>query len=138
MIDLHTHSTFSDGSCSPTELVQLASKIGLSAIALTDHNTISGLEEFKKAGKEYNIETVSGIEFSTETNNEDFHIIALFVKSEYYNSIENFVITAIDNKIKSNNFFLVLIYEMNNYPITIKFNCVYFIGITKRVLRKVS
>ena len=50
MIDLHTHSTFSDGSCSPTELVQLAKNIGLSAIALTDHNTISGLEEFEKAG----------------------------------------------------------------------------------------
>ena len=111
MIDLHTHSTFSDGSCSPTELVQLASKIGLSAIALTDHNTISGLEEFKKAGKKYNIETVSGIEFSTETNNEDFHIIALFVKSEYYNSIENFVITAIDNKIKSNK---ILVNNLNH------------------------
>lgn len=111
MIDLHTHSTFSDGSCSPTELVQLASKIGLSAIGLTDHNTISGLEEFKKAGKEYNIETVSGIEFSTETNNEDFHIIALFVKSEYYNSIENFVITAIDNKIKSNK---ILVNNLNH------------------------
>ena len=111
MIDLHTHSTFSDGSCSPTELVRLASKIGLSAIALTDHNTISGLEEFKKAGKEYNIETVSGIEFSTETNNEDFHIIALFVKSEYYNSIENFVITAIDNKIKSNK---ILVNNLNH------------------------
>ena len=111
MIDLHTHSTFSDGSCSPTELVRLASKIGLSAIALTDHNTISGLEEFKKAGKEYNIETISGIEFSTETNNEDFHIIALFVKSEYYNSIENFVITAIDNKIKSNK---ILVNNLNH------------------------
>lgn len=111
MIDLHTHSTFSDGSCSPTELVRLASKIGLSAIALTDHNTISGLEEFKKASKEYNIETVSGIEFSTETNNEDFHIIALFVKSEYYNSIENFVITAIDNKIKSNK---ILVNNLNH------------------------
>ncbi|MGN1329194.1 MAG: PHP domain-containing protein [Eubacterium sp.] len=46
MIDLHTHSTFSDGSCSPTELVRLASKIGLSAVALTDRNTISVLEEF--------------------------------------------------------------------------------------------
>ena len=111
MIDLHTHSTFSDGSCSPTELVRLASKIGLSAIALTDHNTISGLEEFKKAGKKYNIETVSGIEFSTETNNEDFHIIALFVKSEYYNSIENFVITATDNKIKSNK---ILVNNLNH------------------------
>ena len=100
-----------DRSCSPTELVRLASKIGLSAIALTDHNTISWLKEFKKAGKEYNIETVSGIEFSTETNNEDFHIIALFVKSEYYNSIENFVITAIDNKIKSNK---ILVNNLNH------------------------
>ena len=78
MIDLHTHSTFSDGSCSPTELVQLAKNIGLSAIALTDHNTISGLEEFEKAGKKYDIETISSIEISTETNDEDFHIIALF------------------------------------------------------------
>lgn len=51
MIDLHTHSTFSDGSCSPTELVQLAKNIGLSAIALTDHNTISGLEEFEKQAR---------------------------------------------------------------------------------------
>ena len=111
MIDLHTHSTFSDGSCSPTELVRLASKIGLSAIALTDHNTISGLKEFKKAGKEYNVETVSGIEFSTETNNEDFHIIALFVKPEHYNSIEIFVKTAIDYKIKSNK---TLVNNLNN------------------------
>lgn len=102
MIDLHTHSTFSDGSCSPTELVQLAKNIGLSAIALTDHNTISGLEEFEKAGKKYDIETISGIEISTEANNEDFHIIALFVGREHYNAIETYLKCAIDSKIESN------------------------------------
>ena len=102
MIDLHTHSTFSDGSCSPTELVQLAKNIGLSAIALTDHNTISGLEEFEKAGKKYDIETISSIEISTETNDEDFHIIALFIKQDHYNAIEAYLKCAIDSKIESN------------------------------------
>lgn len=63
MIDLHTHSTFSDGSCSPTELVQLAKNIGLSAIALTDHNTISGLEEFEKAGKKYDMKRFRVLKF---------------------------------------------------------------------------
>lgn len=110
MIDLHTHSAFSDGSCSPTELVQLAKKIGLSAIALTDHNTISGLEEFEKAGNKYDIETISGIEISTEADNEDFHIIALFVGREHYNAIEAYLKCAIDSKIESNK---ILVKNLN-------------------------
>ena len=73
MIDLHTHSTFSDGSCSPTELVQLAKNIGLSAIALTDHNTISGLEEFEKAGiKVYVIGDAAGGGFALNAVRDGF------------------------------------------------------------------
>ena len=51
IIDLHTHSTCSDGTYTPTELVELAKKIGLSALALTDHDTIDGLEEFQSQEK---------------------------------------------------------------------------------------
>ena len=51
MIDLQMHSTFSDGSMTPTELVQKAKSMGLTAIALTDHDTIDGLPEFLMAGK---------------------------------------------------------------------------------------
>ncbi len=64
IIDLHTHSTCSDGTYTPTELVELAKKIGLSALALTDHDTIDGLEEFQAAGKACGIETIPGIEFA--------------------------------------------------------------------------
>ena len=58
--DLHTHSTFSDGTFSPTEIVLKAKEIGLDAVALCDHNTVAGLDEFVSAGKKYGVTTVSG------------------------------------------------------------------------------
>ena len=64
-IDLHVHTTASDGTCSPAEVVKLAKEKGLAAIAITDHDTISGYEEAKKAGEELEIEVVPGIEIST-------------------------------------------------------------------------
>ena len=48
-VDLHTHSTFSDGTCSPSELVNKAVSCGLQAIALTDHDTVEGIPEFFKS-----------------------------------------------------------------------------------------
>ena len=68
--DLHTHSTFSDGTFSPTEIVLKAKEIGLDAVALCDHNTVAGLDEFVSAGKKYGVTTVAGIEFSTEYNSK--------------------------------------------------------------------
>lgn len=80
IIDLHTHSTCSDGTYTPTELVELAKKIGLSALALTDHDTIDGLEEFQTAGKACGIETISGIEFAAlweRYHHPEIHIVGL-------------------------------------------------------------
>ena len=59
-IDLHTHSSHSDGSLSPRQLVQLAKKRRLRAIALTDHDTVGGVEEALIAGKELGVEVVPG------------------------------------------------------------------------------
>ena len=53
MIDLHTHSTFSDGINTPTELIEQAHEIGLTAIALTDHDTVGGCPEFQQAARKY-------------------------------------------------------------------------------------
>lgn len=78
-IDLHLHSTFSDGTCSPTEIVQLAQKANLSAIALTDHDTTDGLDEFMSAGKKYGVETIPGIEISAQYDHEEVHIVGLFI-----------------------------------------------------------
>ena len=64
MIDLHTHSTFSDGIDTPTALIQQAHKIGLTAIALTDHDTVSGCPEFQQAARQYpDLLAVNGCEF---------------------------------------------------------------------------
>lgn len=84
MIDLHTHSIFSDGTLTPTQLVREAEKVGLTAIALTDHNTVEGLPEFMKAGKGSVVQTIPGIEFSTEYEGIELHILALNVQEEHY------------------------------------------------------
>lgn len=65
--DLHTHSTFSDGTFSPTEIVLKAKEIGLDAVALCDHNTVAGLDEFVSAGKKYGVTTVRGLNFQPNT-----------------------------------------------------------------------
>ncbi len=76
--DLHSHSTFSDGTLSPTELVKLAEEQGIQALALTDHNTSKGLPEFMEAGNGSRVITVPGCEFTTEWNEIEIHIVGLF------------------------------------------------------------
>lgn len=76
LVDLHVHSNFSDGTLTPSELVEYAAAKGLRAFALTDHDTVAGLPEaLAAAGKR--IEVVSGIEFSTEYQGKDIHIVGL-------------------------------------------------------------
>lgn len=103
LCDLHTHSNFSDGTFTPTEIVKEAKRLGLSAIALCDHNTIKGLDEFTKAGKENNIETINGIEISTDYGeNTELHIVGLFIKEEYFDKVTEFLRELKINKEKSN------------------------------------
>lgn len=77
-IDLHTHSFFSDGSMSPTELLFHAKEVGLSALALTDHDTVAGIPEAERAAKENGIEFVPGVEFSTEGISQ-VHILGYYI-----------------------------------------------------------
>lgn len=65
MLDLHIHTTASDGSLTPTQVVQLARKKGFSLIAVTDHDTMGGVAEALKAGKKYNVDVVPGVEISS-------------------------------------------------------------------------
>ncbi len=80
-IDFHTHSTCSDGTMTPTELVHHAKERGLSAIALTDHDSVDGIDEAILAAKEAGIELVPGIEFSAADETET-HIVGLFVDTK--------------------------------------------------------
>jgi len=82
-IDLHTHSTFSDGTLTPEEIVLLAKEKGLKAVAITDHDTLDGIDEFMWAGKKHGIETVPGIEFASYYDflgrKVEIHIVGLFI-----------------------------------------------------------
>ena len=85
IVDLHVHSNKSDGTLSPSELVDLAVQKGLSAFALTDHDTTAGLDEAIEYAKGRNIEVIPGIEFSTEYEDRDIHVLGLAI--EYHSPV---------------------------------------------------
>lgn len=85
--DLHAHSTASDGSLTPGELLQLAVKTGLSAVVLSDHNTVAGLPEFVEAAKELPLEAVPGVEFTSEYEGIELHILGLYIQPAHYEKI---------------------------------------------------
>jgi len=79
MIDLHTHSTASDGKLTPAELMRHAKAVGIEVIALTDHDTLSGLEEASEEAARVGIEFIPGIEISAENNPGTLHMLGYFV-----------------------------------------------------------
>lgn len=81
-IDLHMHSRESDGSLSPTELVMAAKQEGLEVIALTDHDTVSGIHEALCAGRAYGLEVIPGCELTIQSNSGLLHILGLWVNHE--------------------------------------------------------
>lgn len=85
--DLHTHSVFSDGTYTPAQLLDEAEQKNLTAIALTDHNTVAGLPDFLAAARGREVEAVPGVEFSTDYNGIDLHILALYLKEEYFGQV---------------------------------------------------
>ena len=102
LVDLHTHSTFSDGTLTPTQLVALAKETGLSAIALSDHNTVAGLPEFLAAGETYGVKTVPGVELSTEYTGKELHILGLFIPAAAYGRVTAAVEEMLARKEESN------------------------------------
>lgn len=78
-IDLHTHTSSSDGVLTSGELMALAAKKDLRAIAITDHDTVAGLEAGEQAAAEYGIEFVPGIEISALYNKKEVHLLGLFI-----------------------------------------------------------
>ena len=92
-IDLHTHSTASDGSFTPTQVIEAAARAGLKAVALTDHDTIAGIPEAMTASEKYDIEFIPGIELSAFHLNQEVHIVGLFLDindEQFIQRLENF------------------------------------------------
>jgi len=101
--DLHTHSVFSDGTYTPAQLIAEAEKIGLAAIALTDHNTVAGLPVFVAAGERSTVKTVPGCEFSTDYNGVELHILGLYIRPEHYGIVTDLLDKAQREKEASNH-----------------------------------
>ncbi len=73
--DLHIHTNYSDSSLTPKEVVCESLRVGLCCVAITDHDTLEGVDSAREEGREKNIEVISGIELSSELDGQDIHIL---------------------------------------------------------------
>jgi hypothetical protein len=82
IVDLHVHSSASDGTFAPDDLVRAAKAAGLSAFALTDHDTTDGIRAASAAAREPGLELIPGVELSTEYEGKEIHVVGLFIDPE--------------------------------------------------------
>src|SRR5579871_4815150 len=80
--DLHVHTTHSDGSCSPGEVVQAAANLGLSALAITDHDTLTALAVARPEADRLGIELVGGVELTCAFDGREIHVLGHFVRDD--------------------------------------------------------
>ena len=114
--DLHTHSIFSDGTLTPEELIDAAVAAGLSAVALTDHNSVNGLDRFVSYAADKPVEAVPGVEFTTMHHGQELHILGMFLPCESYEAVTEYVRLAHDRK-EASNLILAKRLNENGYPI---------------------
>ena len=100
--DLHTHSVFSDGTWTPSQIIEKAGSLGLSSVALCDHNTIDGLPDFIKAAEGRDIEAVCGCEFSVDCDGKEKHLLGLFIKPEHFAKVTALLDDVLAKKEQSN------------------------------------
>ncbi len=100
--DLHIHSNCSDGTFTPEQLIEIAKESNLKAIALTDHNTIVGLNRFLEAAKDSGVMAVPGVEVTTAYQGKEVHILGLFLKEEYYDQLTEYL-AEINRRKEENN-----------------------------------
>lgn len=77
--ELHSHTTYSDGMLSPAELVRAAQRLGLVALAVTDHDTVAGVAPARRAATRASLELIAGIEFSSNQEGKEVHVLGLFI-----------------------------------------------------------
>lgn len=118
-IDLHVHSTASDGSFSPTEVVQLAKEAGLRYFALTDHDTVKGVTEAIEASKNIpDLDVIPGIELSCYYDKREIHIVGLFVN--YQDPVFLSELLKLEKAREERNQKMVDNFAKNNIPLTIE------------------
>ena len=114
-IDLHMHSTASDGTLTPSELAKSVAAKGLKAAALTDHDTVAGVAEFKKECERLGVEAVSGVEISAKYKTE-MHILGLFVDENNAQLVEK--LDELKTTRKNRNAEMLALIQKNGFDIT--------------------
>ncbi|AYE35363.1 PHP domain-containing protein [Clostridium septicum] len=118
--DLHTHSTSSDGRYSPRDVVKLAKENGVEYLALTDHDTLSGINDALLEAKKLNINFIPGIELSTEFNHESIHVLGFFKGDDYKNpELKGFLESLKEKRIKRAYEIVERLKKYNNIEIDI-------------------
>ena len=115
--DLHTHSHFSDGSRSPAEIVQEAVAKDLSAVALTDHNVIGGVESLWKAAEGTGVTAVGGCEFSVDYEGKELHLLGLYLQPQHLPLVADHLQKFNTAKLESNRLLLAAL-RADGYAIT--------------------
>lgn len=119
--DLHAHSCYSDGTCTPAQLVEQAAAIGLTAVALCDHNTVAGLPEFTAAAADSGVEAIPGVEFSTQYGEAELHILGLFIQADKYGEITKLLEALLREKEQSNR---DLVKRLNNAGLVLDYETI--------------
>lgn len=114
--DLHTHSCFSDGTCTPAEILGQAAAMGLSAVALTDHNTVEGLPSFLSAARGNSVEAIPGVEISTNYGETELHIVGLFLPEAAFTPLTA-VMEAFNRKKEESNYLLIQNLTKAGFPL---------------------
>lgn len=131
-IDLHTHTTISDGTMTPTELIAYAKEKELKAIAITDHDGIDAIEEAIKEAEKYDIEIVPSIEFATDYNGTELHILAHYI--DYKNADLLSLIKSIQYNRQNRN--EKMIQKLNNLGFDVSVDELYAISKNKNIVTR--
>ncbi len=118
LIDLHIHSTASDGSLTPAELIDMAEELHLAAAALTDHDTVAGVDEFLQASSGRSVIAVPGVEISTAFDRREVHIVGLFI--DHHSPELNVFLDDICNKRHERNEKIIAKLQGRGYDITLE------------------
>jgi len=81
-VDLHTHTSYSDGFYSPKELILKAKNAGIEVIGITDHDNVAAISEAAAFGKKIGVEVIPGVEISTDVEDKEVHILAYFIETD--------------------------------------------------------
>lgn len=117
LVDLHVHSTASDGSFTPSEVVRAADEAGLTAIALTDHDTVSGIQEALEASDPLDLEIVPGVELSCIYKEKEIHILGLFINHNDPGLLD--FLTAAEKKRNNRNEKMLEAFQSDGFDITL-------------------